>query len=82
MDNYWSIGIAVFLCVLSFIKYSDKEQLTEWIENFLEKIHREEQAEQSEEEEVVELEEVRDMILDFVVRNQETFSKVKYKKEC
>ncbi len=80
MDNYyWSIGITVFLCVLSFIKYSDKEQLTEWIENFLDKIHREEQIE---EEEVVELEEVRDMILDFVVRNQETFSKVKYKKEC
>ena len=32
MDNYWSIGIAVFLCVLSFIKYSDTEQLKEWIE--------------------------------------------------
>ena len=79
MDNFWSIGIAVFLCVLSFIKYSDKEQLKEWIENFLERISP---LEEIEEEEVVELEEVSDMIFDFVIRNQEIFSKVKVKDGC
>jgi len=76
MDNFWSIGIAVFLCVLSFIKYSDTEQLKEWIENFLERISP---LEEIEEEEVVELEEVSDMIFDFVIRNQEIFSKIKVK---
>ena len=76
MDNFWSIGIAVFLCVLSFIKYSDHEQLREWIENFLERISP---LEEIEEEEVVELEEVSDMIFDFVIRNQEIFSKIKVK---
>ena len=82
MDNFWSIGIAVFLCVLSFIKYSDldstsgKEQLKEWIENFLERISP---LEEIEEEDVVELEEVSDMIYDFVIRNQELFSKIKVK---
>lgn len=78
MSNFWSIGIAVFLCVLSFIKYSDKEQLKQWIENFLEKISP---LEQIKEEEVVELEEVSDMIFDFVISNQEIFSKIKHK-EC
>ena len=76
MDNFWSIGIAVFLCVLSFIKYSDTEQLKEWIENFLERISP---LEEIEEEAVVELEEVSDMIFDFVIRNQEIFSKIKVK---
>tara|TARA_R110002096_G_scaffold116749_1_gene252984 strand:- start:221 stop:490 length:270 start_codon:yes stop_codon:yes gene_type:complete len=79
MDNFWSIGIAVFLCVLSFIKYSDKEQLKEWIENFLERISP---LEEIEEEDVVELEEVSDMIYDFVIRNQELFSKIKVKDGC
>ena len=78
MSNFWSIGIAVFLCVLSFIKYSDKEQLKQWIENFLEKISP---LEEIEEEEVVELEEVSDMIFDFVISNHEIFSKIKHK-EC
>jgi hypothetical protein len=79
MDNFWSIGIAIFLCVLSFIKYSDKEQLKEWIENFLERISP---LEVIEEESVVELEEVSDMIYDFVIRNQKIFSKIKVKDGC
>ena len=78
MDNFWSIGIAVFLCVLSFIKYTDKEQLKEWIENFLERISP---LEEIEEEAVVELEEVSNIIFDFVIRNQEIFSKIKVKDE-
>ena len=76
MDNYWSIGIAVFLCVLSFIKYSDKEQLKAWIDNFIERIVP---REVEEPDEIVELEEVSDMIYDFVIRNQEIFSKIKVK---
>ena len=76
MDNFWSIGIAVFLCVLSFIKYTDTEELKQWIENFLERISP---LEEIQEEEVVELEEVSDMIYDFVIRNQEIFSKIKVK---
>tara|TARA_S200002703_G_C3798028_1_gene246520 strand:- start:473 stop:742 length:270 start_codon:yes stop_codon:yes gene_type:complete len=76
MDHYWSIGIAVFLCVLSFIKYSDKEQLKAWIDNFIERIVP---REVEEPDEIVELEEVSDMIYDFVVRNQEIFSRIKVK---
>jgi hypothetical protein len=76
MDNFWSIGIAVFLCVLSFIKYTDKEQLKEWIENFLERISP---LEEIEEEEVIEIEEIKDIIFDFVIRNKEIFSKIKVK---
>ena len=78
MDNFWSIGIAVFLCVLSFIKYTDTEELKQWIENFLERISP---LEEIQEEEVVELEEVSDIIFDFVIRNQEIFSKIKVKDE-
>ena len=72
MDNYWSIGIAVFLCVLSFIKYSNTEKLKEWIDNFLDRISHSEV-------DVVELEEVSDMIYDFVIRNKEIFSRIKVK---
>jgi hypothetical protein len=78
MDNFWSIGIAVFLCVLSFIKYTDKEQLKEWIEDFLERISP---LEEIEEEEVIEIEEIQDIIFDFVIRNKEIFSKIKVKDE-
>ena len=79
MDNYWSIGIAVFLCVLSFIKYSDTEKLKEWIDEFLERIVP---REVEEPDEIVELEEVSDMIYDFVIRNQKIFSKIKVKDGC
>jgi len=75
MDNYYSIGIAVFLCVLSFIKYSNTEKLKEWIDNFLDRISHSE----VEDDDVVELEEVSDMIYDFVIRNKEIFSRIKVK---
>lgn len=76
MDNYWSVGIAVFLCVLSFIKYTDTEKLKDCIDEYIDRILPEEEIE---EEEVVELEEVSDMIYDFVIRNQEIFSRIKVK---
>ena len=75
MDNYYSIGIAVFLCVLSFIKYSNTGKLKEWIDNFLDRISHSE----VEDDDVVELEEVSDMIYDFVIRNKEIFSRIKVK---
>ena len=78
MDNYWSIGIAVFLCVLSFIKYTDTEKLKDCIDEYIDRILPEEVEE---EEEVVELEEVSDMIYDFVIRNKEIFSRIKVKDE-
>tara|TARA_R100000541_G_scaffold58297_1_gene69353 strand:+ start:2386 stop:2655 length:270 start_codon:yes stop_codon:yes gene_type:complete len=78
MDNFWSIGIAVFLCVLSFVKYTDTDQLKAWIEDFLCRISP---LEVIEEEDVVELDEITDIISDFVIRNQEIFSKLKVKNE-
>ena len=78
MDNFWSVGIAVFLCVLSFIKYTDTEKLKDCIDEYIDRILPEEVEE---EEEVVELEEVSDMIYDFVIRNKEIFSRIKVKDE-
>ena len=71
--NYFILGITMFLFVLSIKKYTDEEVLQEWIENFLDKIS----PSPAEEEEVVELEEVRDMIFDFVITNRDVFSKVR-----
>tara|TARA_R110000803_G_scaffold156634_1_gene221189 strand:+ start:38 stop:310 length:273 start_codon:yes stop_codon:yes gene_type:complete len=78
MDNFWSVGIAVFLCVLSFVKYTDTDQLRAWIEDFLCRISP---LEVIEEEDVVELDEITDIISDFVIRNKEIFSKLKVKDE-
>lgn len=77
-SNFWSVAIGVFLCVLSFIKYSDTDELKRWIENFLEKISP---LEEIEEDEVVELEEVTQLIHDFIIRNQKIFSKINIKDE-
>lgn len=79
MDNsFWSVAIGVFLCVLSFIKYSDTDELKQWIENFLEKISP---LNEIEEDEVVELEEVTELIHDFIIRNQKIFSRINIKDE-
>ena len=72
-SNFWSVAIGVFLCVLSFIKYSDTDE-----ENFLEKISP---LDEIEEDEVVELEEVTELIHDFIIRNQKIFSKINIKDE-
>jgi len=77
-SNFWSVAIGVFLCVLSFIKYSDTDELKRWIENFLEKISP---LEEIEEDEVVELEEVTELIHAFIIRNQKIFSKINIKDE-
>jgi hypothetical protein len=77
MDNtYWVLAITIFLSFLSLVKYTNKEQLRDWIEDYVDRVLP---REVEEPEEVVELEEVQDMIYDFVIRNKEIFSKIKVK---
>ena len=76
MDNtYLILAVTIFLSFLSLIKYSNKQQLREWIQNYIEEILPRE----VEEEEIIEIEEIQDMIFDFVIRNKEIFSKIKVK---
>ena len=77
MDTYWSLGIFVFLMILSLYKYTSKEQLSEWIWNYIEEILPRE----VEEDEVVQLEDLHDIIYDFIIRNQNIFSKIKVNNE-
>jgi hypothetical protein len=79
MDNYWTIGIAVFLCILSFIKYSDTKQLKEWIDEFVCKISQLFDKIVPKEPKIEVVEDINDIIYDFVIRNKEKFSKVKVK---
>ena len=77
MDNtYWILAVTIFLSFLSLIKYTNKEQLRDWIEDYVDRVLP---REVEEPEEVVELEEVQDMIFDFVIRNKDIFSKFKVK---
>jgi hypothetical protein len=77
MDNtYWVLAITIFLSFLSLVKYTNKEQLRDWIEDYVDRVLP---REVEEPEEVVELEEIQDMIYDFVIRNKEIFSKIKVK---
>jgi len=78
MDNtFWVLAVTIFLSFLSLIKYTNKEQLRSWIEDYVDRVLPRE----VEEDEVVELEEIQDMIFDFVIRNKEIFSKIKVKDE-
>jgi len=74
--NYWVLGIVTFLIVLSVNKYVDLYSLRESILEYLAEISP---LECVEEDNVVELEEVRDMITDFIISNKEIFYKVKVK---
>jgi len=77
MDNtYWILAVTIFLSFLSLIKYTNKEQLRDWIEDYVDRVLP---REVEEPEEVVELEEIQDMIYDFVIRNKEIFSRIKVK---
>jgi len=77
--SYWILGIVTFLFVLSVKKYNCIDKLRESIEEYLAEISPQEtvQGEPSDEEDdILVLEELRDMIEDFVIRNQEIFSNV------
>mgnify|MGYP003658150475 CR=1 FL=1 len=78
MDNYWIYGILSFLFVLSFKKYTNLDLLREWIEDYLCKISPQEVVQ---DEDVIVLEELRDMVEDFVIRNPEIFSNINNNKD-
>ena len=78
MDNYWILGIVMFLFVLSVKKYVDINSLRESIEEYLSEISP---LEVIQDDDLVELEEMRDMIESYVIRNPELFSKLSVKDE-
>jgi hypothetical protein len=68
--SYWILGILTFLFVLSVKKYNCIDKLREYIEEYLAEISPQETVE---EDDILVLEELRDMIEDFVIRNPEIF---------
>ena len=69
--SYWILGIVTFLFVLSIKKYNCIDKLRESIEEYLAEISPQEVVE---EDDILVLEELRDMVEDFVIRNPEIFS--------
>jgi len=76
--SYWILGIVMFLFVLSVKKYNCLDKLRESIEDYIAEISP---VEVVEDEDVVALEEIRDIIEDYVIRNPEIFSKLNHKDE-
>ncbi len=76
--SYWILGIVMFLFVLSVKKYNCLDKLRESIEDYIAEISPQEVVE---DEDVVALEEIRDIIEDYVIRNPEIFSKLNHKDE-
>ncbi len=76
--SYWILGIVTFLFVLSVKKYNCIDKLRESIEEYLADISPQETVE---EDDILVLEELRDVIEDFVVRNPEIFSNLNNKKD-
>tara|TARA_Y100001963_G_scaffold150292_1_gene231172 strand:- start:36 stop:290 length:255 start_codon:yes stop_codon:yes gene_type:complete len=80
--NYWILGIVMFLFVLSIKKYTKLDLLREWIEEYLADISpHPEGATVETVEDIIVLEELRDVIEDFVVRNPEIFSALNHNKD-
>jgi len=77
-NEFWVFAIVTFLFALSVKKYIDLDSLRESIENYLAEVSPEQTIE---EEDLVGLEEIRDMIEDYVVRNPEIFSRINIKDE-
>ena len=72
-NEYWVMGIVIFLFVLSVKKYDCLNKLKDSLEEYIADISP---VEVVEDEDVVALEEIRDMIVEYVVRNPEIFSKL------
>ena len=70
-NEYWILGIVMFLFVLSVKKYKCLHTLRESIEEYIAEISPNESVE---EDDIIVLEELRDMVEDFVIRNPEIFS--------
>ena len=78
-NEYWVFAIITFLFALSVNKFVDFVSLRESVEDYIAAISDKEVIEG--EEEIVELEEIRDMIIDYVIRNPEIFSQLDNKKD-
>ena len=78
-NEYWVFAIVTFLFALSVNKFVDFVSLRESVEDYIAAISDKEVIEG--EEEIVELEEIRDMIIDYVIRNPEIFSQLDNKKD-
>tara|TARA_R110002020_G_scaffold85563_3_gene211088 strand:+ start:730 stop:969 length:240 start_codon:yes stop_codon:yes gene_type:complete len=78
MDNYWILAILTFLIIVSIKKYNCIDTLREWIEEYLAEITPKEIIE---DDDVFEIEEIRDMIQDLIVRNPEIFSNINNRKD-
>lgn len=78
MNEYWVLGIVMFLMVAAVVKYKDVDTLRMAIEDYLCQISPEEVIE---EEAVDEMDELTELILDFIVKNKEIFSTVNIKNE-
>ena len=83
MNEVWVLGIVTFLFVLSVKKYNCIDTLRESIENYISEISPVKVVEQdsSVEDDILVLEELRDMVEDFVIRNPEIFSNLNNKKD-
>tara|TARA_R110000737_G_scaffold2020_1_gene5881 strand:+ start:239 stop:478 length:240 start_codon:yes stop_codon:yes gene_type:complete len=77
-NEYIVLGVVMFLFVLSVKKYIDIDSLRESIEEYLSQISP---LEVIEDDDLLELEEMRDMIENYVIRNPEIFSKLSVKDE-
>lgn len=73
MNEYFVAGILSFLFVLSILKYNNLDKLRESIEEYLAEIIPQEEIE---EDDIIVLEELRDLVEEFVVRNPEIFSNI------
>ena len=76
-DEYWVMAIITFLFILCKIKYESIECLRECIMEYLSHISPQETIEEP--EDIIELEELTDMITDFIVENKDLFCKYKVK---
>tara|TARA_R110002073_G_scaffold4333_5_gene28587 strand:+ start:1423 stop:1665 length:243 start_codon:yes stop_codon:yes gene_type:complete len=72
-NEYFVLGIVMFLFVLSIKKYKCLDTLRESIEEYLAEISPQETVE---DDDILVLEELRDVVEDFVIRNPEIFSKL------
>ena len=77
--SYWVLGIITFLFVLSIKKYNCIDKLRESIEEYIAEIAP--PLEIVETDDILVLEELRDMVEDFVIRNPEIFSNLNHKKD-
>lgn len=78
-NEFWVFAIVTFLFALSVNKFVDFVSLRESVEDYIAEIS--DKAVIEGEEDIVALEEIRDMIIDYVIRNPEIFSQIDNKKD-